>query len=245
MRTAKVSKGLYSRPVSGASSGLADSFIDRFVNPIVWRIPGHDAWKLHSFALAEQSSSLDLLAAARLTPSVERRALYLRHALDEARHALIYSHRSAELRRLRGRNSYGRLHADTEDLFERLGEVGFLAFVHRGEWRGRRRFDGHRDFFARCGDQRMRAMFEGVLQDERRHESYTHQLLVELAGGEHQARAELRRSATWEAWRSWRRAGRFLAMNLYILLMTVFYVALAPLALAVRIVRPEPRGWSG
>ena len=223
---------------------LLTAFIDRFINPIVWRLPGHDAWKLYSFALAEQSSLLDLLSAARLTSSVERRALYIRHGMDEARHALIYSHRSAELRRSRGKDSYGSLHADYENLFENMGEVKFLAFVHRGEQRGRRRFEGHRDFFGRRGDDRMRAMFEGVLQDERRHESYTRELLVELCGGEAKAKAELRRSAAWEAWRTWRRAGRFVAVNVYTLLMTVVYLALAPFSLLVRVLRPEAKGWS-
>ena len=115
----------------------------------------------------------------------------------------------------------GFVRPDAEDLFERLGEVGFLAFVHRGEQRGRRQFDSYRDHFAHAGDDRMRALFDAVLVDERRHEQYTGTLLREVAGGERAARRALRAAAAWEAWRSWRRAGRALAGVAYVAAMSV------------------------
>src|SRR5262245_62042010 len=121
----------------------------RLTSPLVWRLPGHDAKKLFGFARAEHGSMIDLRAAAALTESVTRRALYLRHAMDESRHATMFSRRSAELRRMRGQPAFGAPSADTERLFERLGEVGFLAFVHRGERRGRAQFEAYRDYFAR------------------------------------------------------------------------------------------------
>src|SRR5688572_25348540 len=102
------------------------------IGPLVARLPGHDERMLLGFSLAEHASMLDLRAAAAKSPSPARRAKYLRHSLDEARHARMYAQRAAELRRARGKEPIFTPQADTEDLFERLGEVAFLAFVHRG-----------------------------------------------------------------------------------------------------------------
>jgi hypothetical protein len=211
------------------AAGLA-----KLVNPIVWRIPGHGARKLFGFSLAEHGSMLDLSVAAQLAPSPERRALYLQHMLDEARHAQMFALRSAGLRLEDGQPSLGFPVADTEGLFECLGEVRFLAFVHRGESRGRQQFETYRDWFGQRGDRKTQAMFAAILKDELRHEQYTYDLLVELAGGVTQARAELRAAALWEAWRSWRRAGRFAAERLYFVLMLLIYGVSGPIALLVK-----------
>ena len=128
------------------------AILARLVNPIVWRIPGNPARKLFKFSLAEHGSMLDLSAAANLTLSRERQAAYLRHLLDEKRHAQMFSARSTEIRRKQNLETLGFPNADTEKLFERLGEVRFLAFVHRGEKRGRQQFEAYRDWFARQGD---------------------------------------------------------------------------------------------
>ena len=217
------------------------------VTPIVWRIPGHGARKLHGFARAEQASRIDLLQAARLTTSTTRRAAYLRHAIDETRHAQIFSRRAGELRG----QAFDPPIADTDELFERLGERRFLAFVHRGERRGREQFELYARHFAQRGDARTEAMFAAILVDERRHESYTLALLVELAGGEPAARRELRRAAIWDAWRHWRRAGRWLAQVVFVLAMSVVYLVAAPItALIARAAEPRAergrrRRWLG
>ena len=191
----------------------------RLVSGFVWRSPRRAARMLFSFAHAEASSRLDLAQAARLTASDERRALYLRHALDEARHAQLFLLRARELQEKHALPPLGFVRPDEEALFETLGEVHFLAFVHRGELRGRRQFEGYRDHFARRGDDRMCALFDAVLVDERRHEAYTGAQLRTAAGGERAARRALRGAARWEAWRSWRRAGRTLAGSAYVLTM--------------------------
>jgi hypothetical protein len=219
------------------------ALLAKVVNPIVWRIPGHGARKLYGFSLAEHGSMLDLKAAAKLTSSPERSALYMRHLLDETRHAQMFALRSAELRAEEGAPSLGFPNADIENLFERLGEVRFLAFVHRGERRGRDQFETYRDWFARRGDNKTRAMFDAIVRDETRHESYTRELLVELAGGEGKARQELAKAALWEAWRTWRRIGRFGAEKLYFGVMVVLYALMAPFALIGAVARPARRGW--
>lgn len=200
----------------------------RLVTPLVWRVPGHGARKLFEFARAEQASRLDLLLAARLTPSTARRAAYLRHAADETRHAQMFARRSTELRAASGRGSHGPPIADTEDLFERLGELRFLAFVHRGEARGRAQFELYAKHFAARGDERTAALFGAILVDEQRHESYTRALLVELAGSEAAARGALRRATAWAAWRQWRRAGRALAAVVFAVAMSGVYCLAAP-----------------
>lgn len=205
--------------------------------PLVWRMPGRGARKLYAFAQAEQGSRIDLMQAANRTPSRDRAALYLRHALDETRHAQMFWRRAGEL----AGAPLPAPRADTEDLFQRLGEPRFLAFVHRGERRGRRQFAHYARHFARRGDARTGALFDAILVDEQRHEAYTRALLVELVG-ERGARRELRRAAAWHAWRMWRRAGRWLAGGLYALAMIAIYLVAGPIAALAG--RRRRTGWA-
>lgn len=215
----------------------------RLVNPIVWRFPGNGARKLFKFSLAEHGSMSDLYAAANQTTSRDRRAAYLRHLLDEKRHAQMFAARSTELRRKNNLETLGFPNADTEYLFERLGEVRFLAFVHRGERRGREQFEAYRDWFGRHGDNRSRAFFDGIVRDEQRHERYTRELLDQLTGSERATRRELRRAAAWEAWRRWRRLGRFAAEKTYFPLMVLLYALLAPFTVVIALTRSPQTGW--
>ena len=219
------------------------ALLAKFVNPIVWRIPGHGARKLRGFALAEHGSMLDLNAASRLSTSPERSALYLQHGLDESRHSRMFAIRANDLRAGDGKSGFPFPQADFENLFERLGEVRFLAFVHRGERRGRTQFETYKTWFAASGDNKTRAMFDAIVRDELRHETYTRQLLVQLAGGEAQARRELTRAALWEAWRQWRRLGRNLAETFYFGVMIGLYGLLAPFAGLAAWLRPASTGW--
>jgi hypothetical protein len=215
----------------------------RLTNRFVWRRPAGSARKRHGFSCAERSSMLDLYAAARSTRSPERRARYLRHALDESRHATMFAARARELGAEAGLSSLPPPLGDPSALFERLGEVGFLAFVHLGERRGRRQFETYREHFREVGQDRMRALFDTILEDERRHEAYSRQLLVELAGGEAGARRALVRARAWEVWRGWRSAGRFVAERLFSALMLILFCALAPLGLLLRVAAPARSGW--
>jgi rubrerythrin len=204
---------------------------------LTFRFAGRVAGRLFAFARAEEASRHDLVVAARLCRDPGRAALYLRHASDEAGHARMFHKRAVELG---GRDDR---RADVEFLFERLGEVRFLAFVHRGEARGRKQFEAYEAFF-RQRDEKTARVFARILEDERRHEAYTRELLVELAGSERAARRELARAAAWEAWRTFRRIGRALVAPIYVVSMAVLYALCAPLSLYVRRVRPERRGFS-
>jgi hypothetical protein len=216
----------------------------RMLNPLVWRRPGHGARKLHGFALAEHGSLLDLQLAARLTPSPVRAAAYLRHADDEARHAQMFGKRAKQLAQAAAIPSLGPAQADCEQLFANLGELDFLAFVHRGEARAIVQFRSYIAYFESSGRERDASLFSTIIADETRHAEYTRALLLELAGDEATARKALRRVARWEAGRTWLRAGRFLAERIYVAAMLIVYVLSAPLALLVRRARPVPRGWT-
>ncbi len=216
--------------------------LGRLTAPIAFATRARTARHLFRFALAEHESMLELRAAAARTPSPSRRALYLRHALDEERHATAFSLHSAEIRRTMGLSSYGPPRTGCEALFERLGEQAFLAFVHLGEQRGRAQFEAYIAFFEGRGNDKLRALFAALVGDERQHESYTRALLLEQAGSEGGARSSLRRMAFWEGLSRWRRAGQGLTRFVYAASMLLLYLSLMPFALVVRLSRPA-RGW--
>jgi len=223
-------------------SAVVRAFLARAMAPLAFATRRRTAKQLFRFALAEQESMLELRAAAARCPSPERRAQYLRHALDEERHATMFAAHAADIRRSLGLPSWGHPRSDCEILYDRLGEAGFLAFVHRGEHRGRVQFEAYAKHFAARGDDKLRALFVALIPDEIGHESYTGDLLKELAG-EPKARSLLRRMGMWEAFRMWRRAGQSLAQLVYTLSMMLLYVTLLPFVVMLKLARPDKRGW--
>ena len=239
----------------GPSSGLAApapargrARIAAWSSAWIWPRHRRAARLLHRFALAEASSRIDLQLAARATPDPRRAAEYLRHADDEAKHARMFER--AARRRLRALAEGGKrvaplppLRADSEALFEGLGELDFLAFVHVGEARAIPHFEAYQAWCERAGLAHEAQLFAEVLIDERRHAAYTWARLVELTGDIGTARRALRRVKRWEFGRAWLRGGRGFATAVY----GVGMVALSLLALGlrplVRWARPEARGW--
>lgn len=198
---------------------------------------------LHGFARTEEQSQLELRQAARLCGDERRSARYLRHALDESRHAQAFAEHAEALARAAGSAAFPRPAAGCESLYEQLGELRFVAFVHAGERRGRVEFETYARLLRRRGQDTLAGLFENLVKDERQHEAYTARLLEELAG-KAGARRALRWAAQSGAWREFRRRGRALASALYGATMLLVYVALAPLALAYRALSPKPHGFS-
>jgi hypothetical protein len=198
---------------------------------------------LHGFACTEEQSQLELRLAARACTDERRQARYLRHALDETRHARAFAEHANELARAAGADGFARPSAGCERLYERLGEVRFLAFVHVGEQRGRAEFETYARLLHQRGADATAQLFEGLIADERQHEAYTAQLLAELAGVDG-ARRAVRWVRRWQAWREFRRRGRRLAGALYGVSMLLVYVALAPFALPLRLFGKSERGFS-
>lgn len=216
--------------------------LTRLTAPLAFATRARTARHLFAFALAEQESMLELRAAAALCGAPERSALYLRHALDEERHARMFAAHANELRRALGRPAWGHPRTGCEHLFARLGEAGFLAFVTRGESRGRAQFEVYERYFAARGDDKLRALFAALIGDERGHEAYTRELLVAQVGETGASRA-VAKVAFGGALRAWRRAGQGVAKLAYAAAMTVVFACLAPFALLVRLARPARRGW--
>jgi bacterioferritin (cytochrome b1) len=191
-----------------------------------WSSPRRTGRLLLEFARAERSSHYDMLSAANHCTDLQRRALYLSHARDEALHAQMFALRAVELYPAQTVT----VRADFEDLFERLGELRFLAFVHRAELRGLRQLGLYREELKARGDHKTRALFDAILRDEQQHASYTREQLLQLAGSEHALRKSLSAARAWELWRSWRRLGSTLAVLIFDALMRVLFLCLAPLA---------------
>jgi hypothetical protein len=196
---------------------------------------------LGGFARTEAQSQLELCRAARVCDDLRRRGMYLRHSLDEARHARDFAEHASELARAAGEGGFVSSAAGSEDLFEALGETRFLAFVYRGERRGRTEFEVYARLLHRRGDSALAQLFERLVLDERQHEAYSVRLLEELAGDDEAKRA-LGWAARAEAWRAFRGHGRRLARLLYFACMLLVYAALTPYALAFRWLSRPRRG---
>lgn len=195
---------------------------------------------LARFAKAELGSMLTLKWAAAQVGDATRRAIYLEQAVEEQRHARMFSRRAAALGGL-GEVEPSVL-TDAEDLFAQLGEVRFLAFLHCGEHRAVVEFSHYRSAFEKAGDPQTAALFAAIVEEERNHENYPLALIETLTGQPNAAARAARYVALWESWRTFRRLGRSLAEGLYNVLMWCLYPLLAPLALWVRLVRPQSRG---
>jgi rubrerythrin len=198
---------------------------------------------LYGFARTEAQSQLELYRAARICEDVARRALYLRHALDEARHARTFEEHASQVARAAGAQDLPGPSAGSENLFELLGEARFLAFVHLGERRGRTQFEVYARLLHRRGALPLARLFEQLVHDERQHEAYTARLLQEVFGAP-EARRALRWAARSAAWRAFRRHGRRLAGAVYTACMLLVYATLAPYALAFRLLSKPRRGFS-
>lgn len=215
----------------------------RLLKPFRWRSPRATARMLMAFARAERSSYFDMMEAANTTTDLSRRATYLRHAVDENRHAQMFSLRALELDpTLAFEDSLSR--ADFEHLFTRLGEARFLAFVHLGEKRACAQMVMYRDELLSFegtprADTKTRALLDAVMVDERHHEAYTREFLSTLAPAD----SELRGARFWELRRGWLRLGATSSGLLFTLTMGLLYVLLAPLALLERLKSQRGEGW--
>ncbi len=200
-----------------------------------WRSPRSTAKLLLKLAKAERSSFYDLMEAANQTTEPARRALYLRHATDDQRHAAIFRLRALELEPSLATDPSA-FEVDFEHLFSTLGEERFLGLVHRGERRGRAQLTRYRDELT--GDVKTCALLDAILKDEAHHESYTEQLSTPAA----------RRWAwSWEARRTWRRLGARPSSALFTLSMWLVFGVLTPFSWLARMLswatNRRPSGW--
>lgn len=233
---------------------------DRALTPLhrwVWRDVERRARKLIRFAETEAEGGRHLAHAAELTADPLLRRLFLRHALDEERHAALFRSRGQKLRRRRAPGGKpGALDADwlapgerglaSEGGLDRLqvgemSEAALLAFLHLSEKAAAERFALYGEVLE--DDPETEAVFGDVLRDEVFHMTYTRTQLGRVAPTRN--RRALWRARAGRLWRAYLRLAGALAGLLGGLFLTVQYFLLLPwFALAAkRAARREPDGW--
>jgi hypothetical protein len=212
----------------------------------VWRDVDRRARKLIHFAETEAEGGRHLAHAAELTSDPLLRRLFLRHALDEERHAALFRGRGQKLRR--GRAGAGKapgFDADwlapgerglaSESGLDRLqvGEMSnsaLLAFLHLSEKAAAKRFALYGEMLE--DDPETGAVFGDVLRDEVFHMTYTRTQLTRVA-------------RAGRLWRAYLRFAGALAGLLGGIVLTVQYFLILPwFAIAAkRAARRERGGW--
>jgi hypothetical protein len=226
---------------------------DRALKPLhrwVWSDARRRAAKLLRFALTEADGGRDIARAAELTSDALLRRLYLRHALDEQRHANLF--------RTRGRAIYASL-AGTEgsgieanwlspgergldDLkVDKESEGSLLAFLHLSESTATRRFALYHQVLE--VDPQTRDVFDDILGDEAFHMNYTYAQLKRVSPkhhGLHLWGARLSR-----LWKGYLRIAAAIANVMGGIFLTVQYFVILPLFafFAKRAAKREPLGW--
>jgi len=228
--------------------------LDRLLRPLhrwVWRNPQRRAKKLLRFADTEASGGQDLSRAAELTEDALLRQLYLRHALDEFRHARLFRDRGLALSSASRKGvSASRFEANWLSPGERgLDELrieagpqdALLAFLHLSEKAAAGRFRIYQEVLE--SDRATQAVFKEVLQDEAFHMAYTYKQLVRVSPRHHGWR--LWQARLGRLWRAYLRLMMALASAIgTVLLLIQYFVLLPPFALlAKRAASKELRGW--
>jgi rubrerythrin len=235
------------------SMSAQPSRLDRLLRPIhrwVWRDAARRGRKLLRFAETEEDGGRDLSRAAELTDDPLLRRLFLRHALDEHRHADLFRRRGrAILGELRGRADAHPIEANwfapgergLDDLrVERERQDLLLAFLHLSEKAAAGRFAMYQEVLE---DLQTRRVFDEVLKDEVFHMSYTQHQLSRIAPDRH--RLKLWQARLGRFWRAYLRLAAAVAGILGTAMLFVqYFLILPPFAwMAKRAQRREPQGW--
>jgi hypothetical protein len=217
----------------------------------VWSDPGRRAQNLLRFAEVEADGGRDLVRAAEVTRDPLLRRLFLKHALDEQRHADLFRGRGlALLRTLSGERgdavqvewlAPGERGLDDVRVDEERDDT-LLAFLHLSEAAAARDFASY--IAVLDGDPPTRAVFEKVLHDEAFHMSYTKVQLARVS-------PTAARRLVWQArlrrlWRAYLRLAAALAGLAGAVILTLQYFIILPVfaLLAKRTAAKQPPGWS-
>lgn len=220
------------------------ALVVRLFAPLVWRGRQAVARKLLGFAATEAGSALDMLDAAELVDDPRLRKLFFRHALDEAKHARMFTEAARQLAPDGRADAYSHIRATRQNLFRRMDLVEFVVFVHVAEKAGRAHFAALARHF--CDAPELHDLFTQIEKDERYHVGYTGKQLERwrAAGRGAELRRARRRVRFRQAWEAWRRAGRQLADPLARLVLGLVYVFGVPgFALLQRLLDAEQLGW--
>jgi rubrerythrin len=228
----------------------APSTVDLLLVPVhrwVWSDVQRRARKLLTFSETEADGAHDISRAAELTRDPSLRLLYLRHAADEQRHAVLFRRRGREL------NDSSRApvfeanwlapgERGLDDLDVRSeGDEALLAFLHLSEKAAAGRFVVYEKVLA-C-DPQTRAVFARILKDEEYHMTYTHKQLARLAPRKQGLR--LWQARVGRLWNVYLRVASALAGLLGTVMLAIQYFLILPVfaLLARRAARREPEGF--
>jgi hypothetical protein len=228
-------------------SNIAQTWFLQCSAPIAWRSEKRTVRKLLGYASTEAGSALDMLRAAELTDEPGLRALFFRHALDEARHARLFQDAARSLLPAAsglGVSEYDVIHATRQDLLNKYGLIQFVVFVHLAEASGYRQFLALKQHFS--GRPDLSLLFDRIARDETFHIAYTRRIIdAWMAGPERTAvqRAflilRLRRG-----WAAWKRAGRVVGDMLSKAVLALTYLCcLWPFAVVQRLTDQDRGGW--
>lgn len=227
--------------------------LDRVLAPLhrwVWADPQRRAQKLLVFAETEADGGRDLARASELTKDGLLRRLYLRHALDEQRHAEMFRVRARELLAEIPRGAAGvqvnwltpgergldDLHVEGER------DDSLLAFLHLSERAAAQRFAVYSDVLD--ADRGTQDVFRSILRDEAFHMNYTYTQLRRVAPQKHGARLWLARAS--RLWKGYLRISSAIAGVFGHVFLLVQYFVLLPVfaLLAKRAAKKEPQGFT-
>jgi len=220
------------------------------VSEVSWRLPGWPVRLLTAFSQAERGSFYDMLAAAEATDKPDLRRKYFEHALQESNHHALFKERIAALgggktRAERAAEEAGYLNdsgiVGGVTLYERLGELDFLAFVHVAEAQALEQFHVYCD--RELPDPDTIHMLRTIMPDEKFHLTYTLRELKRRAkqGEEREVKWALFKVRWRRAWEAWLRFARDFGHFMSTLWLSLIYGLLVPpFRLAARL---ETGGW--
>jgi len=226
---------------------------ERALRPIhrwVWRDAHRRAWKLLAFAKTEADGGRELSRAAELTRDPLLRRLFLRHALEEQRHADLFRARGRTI--LAGLGAAGARSYEAnwvtpgerglDDLrVDEQHDASLLAFLHLSEKAAASRFAVYREVIP---DEETRDLFRRVLRDEVFHMGYTRSQLERIAPSAH--RRHLWRARASRLWKAYLRLATAIAGLIGSAVLLAQYFLLLPIfaLVAKRAIRHERPGWS-
>jgi hypothetical protein len=214
----------------------------------VWKNPHRRARKLLVFAETEADGGRDLARAAEVTTDPLLRRLYLRHSVDERRHAEMFRHHGETMLKAlsvrRGgldTNWFAPGERGLDDLVvERDNDPALLAFLHLSERAAAARFTIYRALLA--GDPETQAVFTDVLRDEVFHMTYSKKQLERVSPRRHGLK--LWAARLHRIWKAYLRVATAVAGVMGTLILSVQYFVVLP-CFALVAKRAERRRLSG
>lgn len=217
---------------------------------LVFRDDRRRGYKLLKFAETEADGGRDLARAAELTHDALLRRLYLRHALDEQRHAELFRRRGNSLLASLASPGQSTVLADwitpgergLDDLrVDSENDASLLAFLHLSERAAAARFAVYETVLV--SDVGTQKVFAEILGDETFHMNYTRAQLERVCPKRYGVKLFWARAT--RLWKGYLRIATALAGVLGTLLLLAQYFVLLPVfaLLARRAARREPVGF--